>query len=225
MSDIFTSLDRSSAYLRPEEKVRVLEACGHVRTHSLRPIVVLALHTGMRRGELPSLKWSHVDLVRRTVRVVNAKTRSGDRVISINVNVYATLSAIPRTDASKFVFSSNRNVGERFLDLKKGFEKAVRLANIIDIRFHDLRHTFATRLVQAGVDLIIDLITVQHLLGHAKITMTSRYADSPTDARIAAVRRLETPECLQPDPNRTPEANGTPLGLMFKTPVLNSLGP
>jgi integrase len=87
---------------------------------------------------------------------------------------------------SNLVFPSNRKVGVRLLDLKKGFKKAVRLAKMPKIRFHDLRHTFTKRLVQAGVDII----TVQHLLGHAKISMTARYAHPPDYAKVAAVNRL-----------------------------------
>ena len=82
------------------------------------------------------------------------------------------------------------------LDLKKGFAKAVCLAKIAHIQSHDLRHTFATRLVRRGADLI----TVQRLLGHAKITMTARYAHSMVDDRIAAVKRLE--KVGQPASNR-----------------------
>jgi integrase len=68
-----------------------------------------------------------------------------------------------------------------------GFMKAVRLAKIPHIRFHDLRHTFATRLVRSGVDII----TVQKLLGHSNITTTSRYAHSGADAKMEAVKRLD----------------------------------
>jgi Phage integrase family len=90
----------------------------------------------------------------------------------------------------------------KVFDLKKGFKKAVQLARISPIRFHDLRHTFATRLIQSGVDII----TVQHLLDHAKISVTARYAHSPNIVRIATVRRLDELFALQPDPNRPQEA-------------------
>jgi integrase len=87
------------------------------------------------------------------------------------------------------------------LDVKKGFKKAVQLAGIQHFRFHDTRHTFATRLVRAGVDIV----SVQHLLGHSKITMTARYAHSLADAKIAAVSKLDlTGFCSALDSNRTP---------------------
>ena len=98
------------------------------------------------------------------------------------------------------MFSDHRKSGERLLDVKKGFKKAVKLAAIPDLRFHDLRHTFATRLVQAGVHLV----TIQHLLGHARITMTGRYAHAPDAARIAAVARLDSISTSQSVPNRSP---------------------
>ncbi len=87
---------------------------------------------------------------------------------------------------SDFVFPSSRKPGERLGDSKVGFWRAVKLAGIPHIRVNDLRHTFASRLVRAGADLI----TVQHLLGHANITMTARYAHALEDGKIDAVRRL-----------------------------------
>ena len=85
------------------------------------------------------------------------------------------------------MFPSPRNPGHEMLDNKRGYWKAQKKAGIAHIRFHDLRHTFATRLVRAGVDLI----TVQYLLGHSKITMTARYAHSLFDAKIDALKKLE----------------------------------
>ena len=93
------------------------------------------------------------------------------------------------------------------MDLKKGFKKAVQLAGIPHIRFHDMRHCFATRLIRAGVDII----TVQKLLGHSKITMTERYAHSLADVKMAAVSKLDLAAvCSVPDPNRTP----SPIGVV-----------
>ena len=105
----------------------------------------------------------------------------------MNDAIFELLSSLYQKRKSEFVFPSTRKIGERFLDPKVGFMKAVRLAAIPHIRFHDLRHTFATRLVRSGVDLI----TIQQLLGHSKITTTARYAHSSADAKINAVKRLD----------------------------------
>jgi integrase len=191
--------------LASDEETKLLAACERVRDRFLRPVVVLALNSGMRRGELLSLEWSRVDLAQRTIRVINAKSSAGDRVIPMNATVYSLLSELAKTAASPLVFPSNRKPGERFIDLKKGFKKAVELAEIPHVRFHDLRHTFATRLVRAGVDIV----TVQHLLGHSKITMTARYAHALADVKIAAVSKLDLAG-FHPvlDSNRTPSPSG-----------------
>ena len=186
--------------LSTDEEVRLLRACDSVHSRFLKPIILVATNAGMRRGEILSLEWASVDLAQRTIRIVNAKSDSGDRSIPMNTTVHALLSDLATKASSHFVFPSHRKPGERLLDLKKGFKKAVKLAGIEDLRFHDLRHTFATRLVQSGVDLI----TVQHLLGHARITMTARYAHSPNSARIAAVTRLDSISTSQSVPNRSP---------------------
>lgn len=182
--------------LGEDEEVRLLAACDEVRSAYLRPIILLAFNTGMRRGEILSLEWSQVDLVNRLISITNAKTSHGERAIPMNDTVHAALSALARREKTDLVFPSNRNPGERMLDLKKGFAKAVCLATLAHIRFHDPRHTFATILVRRGADLI----TVQRLLGYAKITMTARYAHSMVDDRIAAVKRLE--KVGQPASNR-----------------------
>ena len=207
--------------LELEEEARLLAACDRVRSRFLRPAVILALNTGMRRGELLSLKWEQIDFVHCRIRILNAKTKSGERSIPMNTTTYALLSELRQNKKSNLVFPSNRKVGERLLDLKKGFKKAVQLAGLEKIRFHDLRHAFATRLVQAGVDII----TVQRLLGHARISMTARYSHSPDSARIAAVRRLDELFSLQSDPNRPPEPTGPPAVAVHKAQQVSTLGP
>jgi integrase len=207
--------------LEADEEIRLLAACDRVRSRFLRPAVIIALNTGMRRGELLSLEWEQIDLLHRRIRILNAKTNSSKRSIPMNSTVYVLLCQLALNKKSNLVFPSNRKVGERFLDLKKGFKRAVQLAGLPKIRFHDLRHTFATRLVQAGVDII----TVQHLLGHARISMTARYAHSPDTARIAAVKRLDELFASQPAPKRPPEYNEAGEVAAYKPQQVNTIGP
>jgi integrase len=183
-----------------DEETKLLARCNLVRSRFLRPVVLLALHTGMRRGELLSLEWSRVDLDRRTIRILNAKSTAGNRLIPMNATVHTLLSDLVKEATSPVVFPSSRKPGEKLLDLKKGFKKAVQLAGIPHFRFHDMRHTFATRLVRVGVDIV----SVQHLLGHSKITMTARYAHSLADAKMAAVGKLDIAGvCSLADSNRS----------------------
>jgi integrase len=187
--------------LEMDEEKRLVAACDRVRSPFLRHFVLLALNTGMRQSELLSLEWSQVDLIGRRIRVINAKSSSGERIIPMNETAYALFQDLAFERSSYLIFPSNRKPGKRFVDLKKAFKSALQLARVAHIRVHDLRHTFATRLVQAGVDLI----TVQHLLGHAKIAMTARYAHSPTRARVEAVERLGALYPSQSDPKGHPE--------------------
>lgn len=178
---------RPERVLEEGEETKLLAACDKVRSPHLRPIIVLALNTGMRKGEILSLKWPQLDFTKRTIFVVETKSEQGRRYIPMNDTVHDLLSRLPRKRGTQLVFPSPRNPGHRMRDHKVGFAKAVRLAKIPHIRFHDLRHTFATRLVHGGTNLV----TVQKLLGHAKITMTSRYAHSMMDDRMNAVKGLE----------------------------------
>jgi integrase len=206
--------------LTESEEALLLAACDNVRGQHLRPIVTLALHTGMRKGEILGLLWSQVDLDNRTIHIHNAKSSHGERRIPMNQAVQDLLFNLAQKRKSDFVFPSSRKPGERLGDSKVGFWRAVKLAGIPHIRYHDLRHTFATRLVQAGVDLI----TVQHLLGHANITMTARYAHALEDGKIDAVRRLEPKKVLQPVPNRSPDAETVVLEVGTKPSRINAVG-
>jgi len=175
----------------------------------------------MPRGELLSLQWEQIDFIHSRIRILDAKTNSGERPILMNSVVSALLNDLAKKKSSNLVFPSNRKVPERFLDLKKGIKKAVQLASIAPIRFHDLRHTFATPLVQAGVYII----TVQHLFGHAKIFITARYAHSPNNARIAAIRRLDELFSSQPAPKRPREYTHGGEDGGYKHQQVNTLGP
>jgi hypothetical protein len=94
-------------------------------------------------------------------------------------------------------------------------------SGIAHLRFHDLRHSFASRLVRTGADLI----TIHHLLGHAKITMAARYAHPLADDKMAAVRRLDGSRFqLSSVPNRSPERDLVSGALGTKDLTFNKLG-
>jgi integrase len=123
--------------LTPDEEMKLLAACERVRARFLRPLIVLALNSGMLRGELFSLEWSRVDLKEQMIRLINTKSKAGDRVVPMNAAAHSLLTELAKAATSPLVFPSNRKPGEKFLDLKKGFHKAVALAGIPHIRFHD----------------------------------------------------------------------------------------
>ncbi len=196
-------------------ETKLLAGCDREKSLFLRPLVLLALHTGLRRGEFLLLEWSRIDLDGRTIRIVNVTSNARNRIIPVNATAHTLLIDQLKKATSNLVFPSNRKPGQKLLDLKKGFKKAMELAGISHIRFHDVRHTFATSVAWAGVDTI----SVKHLPGHSKITMTARYAHSLADAKIAAVSMLDSASvCSSLDSNRTPapvrlEPNSSPNGL------------
>ena len=153
-------------YLSKDECRALLDNCnGH-----LKPIVTFALNTGCRRGEILSLRWGNVDLKHGFIRL--DKTKNGERRdIPINNTLRAALHGLTRRLDVSYVFHDPA-AGKPYQDVKRSFHTACRKAGITDFHFHDLRHTFASHLVMAGVDIT----TVSKLLGHKSLTMTLRYA-------------------------------------------------
>jgi integrase len=168
-------------YLSGEECQALINAC----SAHLKPIIITALHTGMRKEEILSLEWErHVDLMHGFLLL--DVTKNGERrEIPINQTLRKTLQALTRRVDSPHVFADGK--GKRFQDVKKAFHSACRRAGIHDFRFHDLRHTFASHLVMAGVDLP----TLKELLGHKNLTMTLRYAHLAPSHKVNALSRLE----------------------------------
>ena len=142
---------------------------------------MFAVHTGMRQGEILNLQWQDVDFARSTLVVMKSKNGMR-RTLPLNSVVYELLAAkqakTGATEGRVFTTPLGNELKVRFL--VREFCKARDRARIPDFRFHDLRHTFATRLVQRGVDLY----KVQRLLGHKTQHMTQRYAHhSPESLR------------------------------------------
>ncbi len=150
--------------------------------HLLKRIVLVALHTGLRRGEIFNLQWADVDFSRNRLIVRKTKT-STERFVPMNTTVRKLLFAIHQTEG--YVFPSPRTGGKLF-DLKKSFRKAVDDAGIKNFRFHDLRHTFATRLSDNGVDVVV----LQRILGHSDVRTTMIYTHAADEAMHIAVGKL-----------------------------------
>jgi integrase len=156
-------------FLSDEEEDILLKACGP----AIKPVVITALHTGLRRTELATLTWRDVDLQRRIVQVRPEYSKSGmGREVPMDRTVYALLSELKSTTARRNDPVFKNRFGVAFKRLSMLFSFVVKRTELQDLRFHDLRHTFASRLVMRGADLR----TVQELMGHQDIRMTQRYA-------------------------------------------------
>jgi integrase len=163
------------------EEDRLIAACTGIRSH-IRPIIVMALDTGMRLGELLKLKWDDVDFEGKLVhvRAFNTKTMK-ERWLAMTSRVNRDLSVLYERSPKNLddlVFGIRDNV-------KKAFMSARKAAGLNDLRFHDLRHTAATRLVQGH----IPLSEVGRVLGHTQANTTYRYVNANVDTarRAAAV--------------------------------------
>jgi integrase len=118
---------RSERILTKDEEGKLLDACDQIHTPRLRSSVLMALNTGMRRGEIYGLRWEHVDCPNRSIKVIDGKTEQCERRIPMNDTLFESLSNLQSTQKSEFVFPSTHKIGDRLRDPKKGFVKVVRL--------------------------------------------------------------------------------------------------
>jgi len=167
-------------YLMPDEFQKVLSNCQDF----LKPIVILAAHTGMRRGEILGLEWDRVNIDLGIITLIDTKNYER-RDIPMDNTVRSTLQGLQRR--GELVFPNNR--GNRFnpMILHYAFHGALDRSGITDFRFHDLRHTFASTLVMAGVKIEM----VQKLMGHKKMDMTLRYAHLAPGYLVESVKVLD----------------------------------
>ncbi len=160
--DFYKEPKESMRILSRDEEKKLIPAC----PEHLRYMVLTALNTGMRKGEILNLTWDKVDLRERLITVDH--TKSGDyRVIPINKDLTNVLKCVKKRGEHVFC----RENGEPYGDIKTAFNNAIKRAGIPHIRFHDLRHPFATRYMEKG-----DVVTLKDILGHKTIEMTMRYA-------------------------------------------------
>ncbi len=151
----------------------------------LKPIITVALNTGMRKAEILNLQWNQIDFKAKRLRVEKAKNGKV-RFIPINDVLSHELRRLENQNGQSSYVFFNAETMKAYVDIKKGFKAACRRAEIKGLRFHDLRHTFATRLVEKGVDIE----TVRDLLGHSSIIITQRYTHSSDTRKKKAVELL-----------------------------------
>jgi integrase len=171
-------------WLTVDEETRLL----HAASPWLRDLILFAIHSGMRQGEILGLTWVGVDLFRRTVTVF--KSKNGERrTIPLN---QTALDLLKQTYATRhretdLVFASQAHTRLNASNISRSLNLALEKAKMTDFHFHDLRHTCATRMVQAGVDLY----KVQRLLGHKSPIMTQRYAHHYPESLRDGVEALD----------------------------------
>ena len=146
----------------------------------LTPITVVALNTGLRRGELTALEWGDINLPAKRLHVRAAAAKGGvSRYVPLNKEACDVLTRWQQQTATEGrVFNVS--------DVKKAWLALMKAAAIEGFNFHDLRHSFASKLVMAGVDLN----TVRELLGHADLKMTLRYSHLAQEHKQAAVEMI-----------------------------------
>lgn len=173
-------------FLSPDEEARLLSALDRCPHDYLRTMVLLSLNTGIRRGELFSLEWRDVDLDRRmlVVRGETSKSRQ-TRHIPLNDTARAALAVWKGEDNRIGLVFPGRD-GDRLDNTRKSFASLLKDAEIVNFRWHDMRHHFASKLVMNGVDLN----TTRELLGHQDAKVTLIYAHLSPEHKAAAVAKL-----------------------------------
>ena len=176
--------DERPQFLSKEGIKRLLHSC----TEGLYPFVYTALNTGMRSSELVHLRWKDIDLDKRKIMVHSREdwqSKSGkSRTIDINDNSFEFLKKY-KHQKSEYVFCT-KDARPLLNNLNRRFRNTAKRARLNDISIHNLRHTFASHLVMAGVPLA----TVSKLLGHADIKTTMIYAHLSPDHLKEAVNKL-----------------------------------
>ncbi|WP_259368740.1 site-specific integrase [Colwellia sp. Bg11-12] len=169
-----------------DEERRLRESLKACDTAFLEVIVLLAINTGMRKGELLSLQWHDINFDNKILTVDFQNAKSGNtRHLPLNIKAFNELIQWQKLSGNEgYVFKDRNN--QPLKDFPSLWGVILDEANIADFRFHDLRHHFASKLVMASVDLN----TVRELLGHSDLKMTLRYAHLAPEHKAAAVNLI-----------------------------------
>ena len=183
------------SFLNHEEAEKFLAAA----TAKWKPLFRVAMQTGLRKGELLALRWSDIDWNNRVVQVRHTlfkdklyppKSRAAVRAVPMTTEVLETLRTCRKAAAahgSQFVFCSDTGTPLDPTNVSRAVKAANRRSGVKRIRFHDMRHTFASQMAMAGAGMR----TIQELLGHSSLDMTLRYAHLTEEHGRRAVDKFE----------------------------------
>lgn len=148
-------------------------------------MLIVAIGTGMRRGDQLNLRWEKVDFQLGVIYVPNSKT-GNSYPVPMNKEVRGVLLGLRRKSKDKEYVFVNPKTGKPYTEVKKGFAKARELANIKNLHWHDLRHTSGTRMAEAG----FSEATIGELMGHCDSKTTRRYTHATDRAKREAVEAV-----------------------------------
>jgi len=165
-------LNRRERRLKVGELERIKDAARQCRNHLILPLVLFALETAMRRGEILSLKWDQVDLERRTLLL--PQTKNGhSRIIPLNTRAVGLLKSLPKSDERVFPISANA--------VRLTWERVRKRAGVTDLHFHDLRHEAISRFFELG----LSVPEVALISGHRDPRMLFRYTHPVRETILA----------------------------------------
>jgi integrase len=173
-------------FLTKEEIRSLLAAAGESKAPHLKPILIMALDTAMRRGEILNLRWEDVDFERRAIQVKKTKNDQ-PREVPMTDRLHVTLWDWKKKRLDKGYVFANTN-GSSITTVRTAFAVALRKAGIKDFRFHDLRHTAASQMYMAGLDIKL----IKEIGGWKTLAMVDRYSHLTTDHKRAAMLIYES---------------------------------
>jgi integrase len=170
-------------YLSDNERKRLFKACKASKWNKLYLLVLMAITTGARRGELLSLRWNNLDIDKQTAYAVTSKNGE-PKVLPLTTSVIRELQKFSPNDSS-LIFASEIKPNKPYFFYKQ-WNRVREKAELVDFRFHDLRHTTASYLAQNGATLI----EIADVLGHKDISVTQRYAHLCVEHKSSLINRV-----------------------------------
>ena len=147
----------------------------------LKPILLVAINSGLRRSEILNLRW---DEIKDSHLIVRESKNNEIRMVPFNVILTDTFNTLRQHKVSEYVFCNS--IGEPYKSIKTSFRTALMGSGIANARFHDLRHTFGSRHIMAGTPIV----TLKELMGHKSIEMTLRYSHPTPEHKLKAMENV-----------------------------------